>query len=203
MLFSAAGILFMIVCSNVAHLQLGRAASRVQEFSIRKALGASRGRLLRQLLTESLLLSCIGGLLALVLARVARTALLRFAPEVIPSYADLRIDTWVILFNVAITLLAPLLFGIGPALSTARSDSLRDRGATSPHSRQRTRGLLVGAEVALSVVLVVCAGLLIHSFVRLENVDLGFRTAHTLSFRLDLGDFRVRRETESPAVRGD
>ena len=203
MLFSAVGILFMIVCSNVAHLQLGRAASRVQEFSIRKALGASRGRLLRQLLTESLLLSCIGGLLALVLARVARTALLRFAPEVIPSYADLRIDTWVILFNVAITLLAPLLFGIGPALSTARSDSLRDRGATSPHSRQRTRGLLVGAEVALSVVLVVCAGLLIHSFVRLENVDLGFRTAHTLSFRLDLGDFRVRRETESPAVRGD
>jgi ABC-type antimicrobial peptide transport system permease subunit len=84
MLFSAVGILFMIVCSNVAHLQLGRAASRVQEFSIRKALGAGRGRLLRQLLTESLLLSCIGGLLAFVLARAARTALLRFAPEAIP-----------------------------------------------------------------------------------------------------------------------
>jgi len=189
MLFSAVGILFMIVCSNVAHLQLGRAASRVQEFSIRKALGAGRGRLLLQLLTESLLLSALGGLLGLVFASVARAALLQFAPEAIPSYADLRIDTWVILFILGITLVAPLLFGIGPALSSARSDSLRDRGDTSPHSRQRARGLLVGAEVALSVVLVVCAGLLIRSFVRLENVDLGFRTEHTLSFRLDLGDF--------------
>jgi predicted permease len=202
MLFSAVGVLFAIVCSNVAHLQLGRAASRVQEFTIRKALGAGRGRLLRQLLTESLLLSGVGGLLALVLARAARTALLRFAPDAIPSYADLRIDTWVILFNVGITLLAPLLFGIGPALSNARADSLRDRGESSRYSRRRARGLLVGAEVALSVVLVVCAGLLIRSFVRLENVDLGFRTAHTLSFRLDLGDFvpteeqRARQYTE-------
>ena len=189
MLFSAVGVLFMIVCSNVAHLQLGRAASRVQEFSIRKALGAGRGRLLRQLLTESLLLSGAGGLLGLVLARAASAALLRFAPEAIPSYADLRIDAWVILFNAGITLLAPLLFGMGPALSHAGADSLCDRGESSRYSRPRARGLLVGAEVALSVVLVVCAGLLIRSFVRLENVDLGFRTAHTLSFRLDLGDF--------------
>jgi predicted permease len=189
MLFSAVGILFVIVCSNVAHLQLGRAAARRQEFTIRKALGASRGRLIRQLFTESLLLSVLGGLLGLVLADAARTSLLRFAPEAIPSYADLRIDTWVILFNVGVTLLAPLLFGIGPALSAARPDSLRDRGESSPYSNRRTRGLLVGAEVALSVVLVVCAGLLIRSFIRLENVDLGFRPEHTLSFRLDLGDF--------------
>jgi predicted permease len=189
MLFSAVGILFAIVCSNVAHLQLGRAASRLQEFTIRKALGAGRGRLLRQLLTESLLLSALGGLLGLVLASAARTALLRFAPEAIPSYADLRIDTWVILFNVGITLLAPLLFGIGPALSAAGADSLRQRGESTPYSKRSARWLLVGAEVALSVVLVVCAGLLVRSLVRLENVDLGFRTGHTLSFRLDLGDF--------------
>ncbi|HYM10612.1 MAG TPA: ABC transporter permease [Bryobacterales bacterium] len=189
MLFSAVGILFVIVCSNVAHLQLGRAASRRQEFTIRKALGAGRGRLIRQLFTESLLLSGLGGLLGLVLANAARAVLLRFAPEAIPSYADLRIDTWVILFNLGVTLLAPLLFGIGPALSAARPDSLRDRGESSPYSDRRARGLLVSAEVALSVVLVVCAGLLIRSFVRLEDVDLGFRTGHTLSFRLDLGDF--------------
>jgi putative ABC transport system permease protein len=189
MLFSAVGVLFLIVCSNVAHLQLGRAASRVQEFTIRKALGADRGRLLGQLLTESLLLSGAGGLLGLVLARAGSAALLRFAPEAIPSYADLRIDTWVILFNAGITLFAPLLFGIGPALSNARADSLRDRGESSRFSRRGARGFLVGAEVALSVVLVVCAGLLIRSFVRLENVDLGFRSAHTLSFRLDLAEF--------------
>ena len=189
MLFSAVGILFVIVCSNVAHLQLGRAASRLQEFTIRKALGAGRGRLLRQLFTESLLLSGLGGLLGLVLAGAARTALLRFAHEALPSYADLRIDTWVILFNLGITLLAPLLFGIGPALSTAGDDSLRSRSESRTYSKRSARGLLVGAEVALSVVLVVCAGLLIRSFVRLENVDLGFRTDHTLSFRLDLGNF--------------
>jgi putative ABC transport system permease protein len=189
MLFSAVGILFVIVCSNVAHLQLGRAASRVQEFTIRKALGAGRGRLLGQLLTESLLLSVAGGLVGLVLAHAASAAVLRFAPEAIPSYADLRIDTWVILFNAGITLFAPLLFGIGPALSNAASDHLSDRGESSRFSRRRARGFLVGAEVALSVVLVVCAGLLIRSFVRLENVDLGFRAAHTLSFRISLANF--------------
>lgn len=189
MLFSAVGILFLIVCSNVAHLQLGRAASRLQEFSIRKALGAGRGRLVRQLFTESLLLSGLGGFLGLILASAARTATQRFAREAIPPYADLRIDTWVILFNLGITLLAPFLFGIGPALSTAGQENLRDRSPSSPSFKRSTRGLLVGAEVALSVVLVVGAGLLIHSFVRLENVDLGFRPEHTLSFRLDLGDF--------------
>ncbi len=187
MLFSAVGILFVIVCSNVAHLQLGRAASRVQEFSIRKALGAGRGRLVRQLLTESLLLSLLGGTVGLAFAIAACRALLRFTPEVFPPYAELRIDTWVILFNVGVTLAAPLLFGIGPALSSGRPDSLRDHGRSPARFHRSARGWLVGGEVALSVVLVVCAGLLIRSFVRLENVDLGFRAEHALSFRLDLG----------------
>lgn len=188
MLFGAVGILFVIVCSNVAHLQLGRAAARIQEFSIRKALGAGKGRLVRQLLTENLLLSFAGGLLGLFFAAIARAALLRFAPEAIPAYADLRIDKWVLLFNVVTTLAAPLLFGIGPASSSARSESLRGRAESLPHSH-RTRAFLVGAEVALSIVLLVCAGLLIRSFVRLENVDLGFRTKHTLSFRVKSGNF--------------
>jgi len=202
LLFSAVGILFVIVCSNVAHLQFGRAASRLQEFTIRKALGAGRGRLVRQLLTENLLLSMLGGLFGMVFAAAACTALLRFAPEAIPLYAGLRIDTWVILFGLFVTLLAPLLFGIAPALSSGSPDSLRDHGRSPAHFSRSTRGLLVGGEVALSVVLVVCAGLLIRSFVRLENVDLGFRTERALSFRLDLGvlvhseDERARQYTE-------
>lgn len=186
MLFGAVGILFGIVCSNVAHLQLGRAASRVQEFRIRKALGAGSGRLIRQLLTESLVLSAAGGLLGLFFAAMARAALLRFAPEAVPTYADLRIDMSVLFFNVVATLAAPLLFGIGPAFSSARPEGLR--AESSPRSN-RTRTLLVGAEVALSTVLVVCAGLLIRSFIRLENVDLGFHTEHALSFRINSGNF--------------
>ena len=186
LLFAAVGILFVMVCANVAHLQLGRAASRVQEFAIRKALGASRGRLVRQLLTEGLLLSAAGGVLGFALASAAHAALQRFAPETIPSYADFQMDAWVIVFNLAVTLLAPLLFGIGPALSAAHPDDFRSRGESSANTSRRVRALLVGGEVALCVVLTVCAGLLIRSFVNLENVDLGFRTENTLSFRLDL-----------------
>jgi putative ABC transport system permease protein len=186
MLISAVGVLFLIVCANVAHLQLGRSASRQQEFSIRKALGASRARLVRQILTESLLLSLLGGVLGFGIAKVARTALLRFAPTSIPQYADLRIDTWVAVFSLGITLLAPLLFGIGAALASARNDLLRHHGRLAASmSTTRLRNLLVSGEVALSVVLVVCAGLLVRSFLRLENVDLGFRAEHALSFRLD------------------
>ena len=115
MLLSAVAVLFVIVCSNVAHLQLGQAASRSQEFSIRKALGADRRRLLAQLLTESLLLfSAGGGVLGLLaLTALARIAILHFAAQAIPSYASVRVDTWVILFNVVITLAAPLLFAVG------------------------------------------------------------------------------------------
>jgi putative ABC transport system permease protein len=189
MLLSAVAILFVIVCSNVAHLQLGRSASRFQEFSIRKALGASRSRLVAQLLTESMLLSATGGVLGLAVTAVARIAILHFAAQAIPSYADVRVDTWVILFNVVITLTAPLLFAVGPAWSTARPDIPRARGTSSQRSLGRTRGWLVGTEVALSVMLVVCAGLLIHSFVRLEGTRLGFQPSRILTFRLQLRDF--------------
>lgn len=189
MLLSAVAILFLIVCSNVAHLQLGRTASRFQEFSIRKALGASCSRLVAQLLTESLLLSAIGGVFGLMLATLARVAILHFAAQAIPSYANLRVDVWVILFNVVITLAAPLLFAVGPAWSTARPENLRAHGTTSQHSGRRTRGLLVGTEVGLSVTLLVCAGLLVHSFIRLEDTQLGFQPSRILTFRLQIREF--------------
>ncbi len=162
------GALFLIVCSNVANLQLGRAAARMREIGIRQALGAGRARLVRQLLTESMLLSILGGSLGLALAAAARAALLRFAPAAIPAFAELRIDVWVVLFNVAITVCAPLLFGIVPALTSCRAENLRDRSEGSRGGR-KMRDFLVACEVALSVVLVVGAGLLIRSLIRLEE----------------------------------
>lgn len=189
MVLCAVAVLFLIVCSNVAHLQLARAASRVREFSIRKALGASRRRVIAQLMTESLFLSVLGGVLGMFLASLARGAWLHFVASAIPSYADLRVDARVIAFNIAITLAAPLLFALGPAWAATGTEGLRAHGATARRSGMRARGWLVGTEVALSVVLVVCAGLFIHSFVRLSSVDLGFKPAHTLSFRLQMADF--------------
>jgi len=190
MLLSAVCVLFLIVCSNVANLQLGRAAARGREFSIRQALGAGRGRLVRQLLIESLALSLAGGALGLALAVFARSALLRWAPAAIPRYAELRIDAWVVLFGACVTLLAPLLFGIVPALASSRADALRDRGETGSRGGRSLRNVLVGCEVALSVILVVGAGLLIRSLIQLENIDPGFNPDRAVSFRLFLSETR-------------
>ncbi len=183
-LLAAVGFLFLIVCSNVANLQLGRAAARMREMTIRRALGAGRARLIRQLLTESLLLSIVGGVLGFALATVAGIALPRFAPSAIPPFAEVRMDGWVILFNTAITICAPLLFGIVPALSSSRSETLATRTETTSRGGRSMRNVLVGAEVALSVVLVVGAGLLIRSLVRLESVDPGFVPDRAVSFEV-------------------
>jgi putative ABC transport system permease protein len=184
MLLSAVCVLFLIVCSNVANLQLGRTTARAREIGIRRALGAGRARLVRQLLTESLVLSILGGSLGLLFAGAARLALLTLAPAAIPPFAELRIDRWVILFNVAITFCAPLLFGIVPAITSSRSENLRDRSEGSSRGSGSMRDFLVACEVALSVVLVVGAGLLIRSLIRLENVHPGFNTDHAMSFDL-------------------
>jgi putative ABC transport system permease protein len=184
LLLLAVEVLFLIVCSNLANLLLSRASSRGREFSIRSALGAGRGRIVRQLLTESLALSVLGGLCGFALAATSLVALRRLVPGVIPSFAELGIGTEAILFNGAMTLLAPLLFGIVPAVTASRPGSLGVRGESAPRSAGLIRNALISAEVALSVVLLASAGLLIHSFLRLENADLGFRTKHTVTFRL-------------------
>jgi len=166
LLLAAVGVLFLVVCSNVANLQLGRAATRQREFGIRQAIGAGPRRLARQVLTESLCLSFAGGALGLVLTVAGRATLLRLAPDALPNFAELRVDGSVLLFALAITSVTPLLFGLGPALAAGGSKALRERGETTSGAGRSLRDAFVAAEAALSVVLVVGAALLARSLAR-------------------------------------
>ena len=186
MLFSAVGVLFLIVCANIANLQFGRAVSRTREMAIRHALGAGRRRLVRQLLTESLLLSAIGGAVGLALAALARTALARWAPDALPLFADLRVDGPVLLFTAGLCLAAPIAFGLLPALTASRADRLNDRSESASRRTRSMRDVLVACEVGLSVVLVVGAVLLVRSLMRLQDVDPGFNQEHVVTFTLTL-----------------
>src|SRR5438132_8592975 len=163
MLSGAVALLFVIVCVNVANLQLGRGAGRAKELGIRNALGAGRGRIVRQLLTESLLLSAIGGALGIGLAWALRRALVALAPAAVPLFADVRLDGTVVWFAIALTLVAPVVFGIVPALNVSRAHRLTDRAEAGSRERTALRSLLITSEVALSIVLVVGAVLLVRS----------------------------------------
>lgn len=186
MLLAAVGLLYAIVCLNVANLQFGRAAGRMTELAIRRALGASRGRLVGQLTIEALIVSALGGASGLWLADVAGATLRRFAPSSIPLFAELRVDSMVVLFGLGLTVLAPVLFGVLPALAASRSNQLAERSASAKGHTGWVRDVLVGCEVGLSIVLVVGAVLLIRSFRRLEQVDPGFATEHVITFKLRL-----------------
>jgi predicted permease len=190
MLSAAVGLLFLIVCANIANLQLGRAVSRERELSIRRALGAGRARLLRQLLTESVLLSLIGGALGLAAAVLGRAMLTRFAAEAIPLFAEVQIDRGVLFFAVALSLCAPIIFGIIPALSSSRQDLVTERSESTSRRTQGLRHVLIAAEVALSIVLVVGAVLLVRSLARLQDVDPGFNQQHAVAFTLTLPSAR-------------
>jgi putative ABC transport system permease protein len=197
LLLAAVGVLFLVVCSNVANLQLGRAAARTQEFAIRQALGAGRGRLVRQVLTEGLLVSAVGGALGVALAAAAPSLLARLAPDVLPGFAELRLDAAVSVFAIALTIGAPFLFALGPALSAGDASFLRDRGQTSPPAGRRLRSVLVAAETGLSVVLVVGAGLLGQSLLRLEAVPPGFAPGGAVTFRISLPDLRYPKDDDA------
>src|SRR5437899_991226 len=183
MLLSAVGFLFLIVCVNLANLQLGRAAGRTREMTVRQALCASRGRLIGQLLTDGLVLSMLGGAAGLALAAGGRAALLQLAPSALPIFADLRLDRMVVIFDVALAMLAPIIFGLAPAVSASRADTLNDR---SESTSTRSRTILVACEVALSTMLVIGAGLLVRSLIRLQNVDPGFDRPNVVTFNLTL-----------------
>jgi putative ABC transport system permease protein len=190
-LLGAVAFVLLIACANIANLLLSRAAARQKEFAVRAALGASRGRLLRQLLTESLLLSAVGGLLGLVLSVVALRALVAFAPANIPRIAEAGIDPRVLAFTVLVSLVTGLLFGLAPALHAARTDLYEGvkeggRGASGGAAQSRLRNLLVVSEVMLVFVLLIAAGLMLRSFRRLLDVAPGFDPSHVLTARVTL-----------------
>jgi putative ABC transport system permease protein len=197
LLLAAVGVLFLVVCSNVANLQLGRAAARTHEFAVRQALGAGRGRLVRQVLTESLVLSALGGTLGFALASGAPALVARFAPTVLPGFAALQLDTAVTSFAVALVVVAPLLFALGPALGAGGTSVLRDRGQTGPAGGRRLRSLLVAAETALSAILVVGAALLARSLIRLEAVPPGFTADGAVTFKVSLPSLRYPKDDDA------
>jgi len=194
-LWGAVGFLLLITCANVANLLLARGVARHKELAVRAALGASRGRIARQLLAESVLLALLGAGLGLLLALWGVDALVRLSPGQIPRAREISIDGRVLWFTLATALLTGVAFGLIPALQCSRTElttALKEssRNMTAGFGRHRARGLLVVTEVALSLVLLVGAGLMIKSFWRLQATDPGFDPERVLTFRLSLPESR-------------
>ncbi|MGH9200327.1 MAG: ABC transporter permease, partial [Vicinamibacterales bacterium] len=191
LLMGAVGFLLLIACANVANLLLVRGDARVREMALRTAIGAAPDRLVRQLLTESVVLAVLGAALGLGLAWTGLRVLVTVDPTSLPPLAPVRLDVVVVAFTLALGVATTLLFGLAPALRTLRLDlveSLRDGGhqATTGGARQRLRGLLVVGEVTLAVVLVIGAGLMIRSLSALGRIDLGFNPERVLTMRLSV-----------------
>ncbi|HTG36888.1 MAG TPA: ABC transporter permease [Thermoanaerobaculia bacterium] len=205
-LLGAVAFVLLIACANVANLLLVRAASREGEIVIRVALGAGRARIVRQLLTESLVLALAGGALGVALAAWVTKTLIALGPRDIPRLAEIGIDATTLLFALGISLLTGLLFGLAPALQTSRTDLsgvIRD-GTKGSKGRggTRARSLLVVAETALAVVLLAGAGLLIRSFSQLQKVDPGFKAERVVTFNLDLPEGRYEKGEQLRAFLG-
>jgi putative ABC transport system permease protein len=185
-LLGAVGFVLLIACANVAHMLLARASARHREMTVRLALGASRRRLLRQLLTESLVLAAIGGAIGVVLARGGLQVLVALAAHSIPRAEGISLDPWVLAFTALVSLLTGLGFGLLPAVRVSRTemaDALRDgaRGSTEGAQRGRIRSVLVASEIALALILLTGAGLAMRSFVALRSIDPGFDSHDVLT----------------------
>ena len=196
-LLAAVVFVLMIASVNVANLILVRATVREREIALRAALGARRGRLVRQMLTESLLLALLGGAAGLLLARLALDALLALAPTQLPRLQTIGIDGRILAFTLGVSLLTGMLFGLAPALQSLKlnlNELLKEggRAASGGAGRRRLRDALVVSEVALALVLLIGAGLLLRSFLRLQQTDPGFNPARVLTATLTLPDARYK-----------
>jgi len=191
MIFGAVLFVLLVACANVANLLLARASVRYKEITIRSAIGAVRSRLVRQLLTESILLAFLGGGLGLLLA-IWGTALVESAGSSInPMFHDIHIDMRCLAFTFGLSIVTGLIFGLAPALQTSKpnlAESLKEagRGSGPSASRNRLRSVLVVSEIAITLVLLVCAGLLIRTVMRLKNVDTGFNAQNILAMNIGL-----------------
>lgn len=203
-LFGAVAFVLLIACTNVANLLLARAATRESEMAVRSALGAGRLRLVRQLLTESVILAVLGGAFGLLFAIWGLDSLLSLKPEGIPRLTDVRIDPTVIAFTMSVSMVTGLLFGIVPAFhatpgSLAGTLKEAGRGPLTTRAGARVRGALVVGEMVLAVMLLAGAGLFVRSFTKLASVDPGFHAAQALTFELSLPDVRYEKEDQQLA----
>jgi putative ABC transport system permease protein len=200
MLGAAVGFVLLIACGNLANLLIANASTRTREFAVRTALGASRSRLLRQLMTESLTLSLIGGVIGTLLSLWVLPTLKSMAPAQLPRIAEIGLDWRVLLFTFGISVLTGLLFGLAPALGFSRTNLQQDlkdgqRGTGAGMPKRRFGNAMIVAEVSLVLVLLTGAGLMIRSFLKLTSVNPGFKTDNVQTFELNLPPARYE-ETE-------
>jgi putative ABC transport system permease protein len=201
LLLGAVGFVLLVACANVANLQLARGAGRWRETAIRFALGAGRGRIIRQLLTESLILSILGGGLGLLIALWGGDLISALVPPDVPRFKESGLDLVVLGFATAASLLTSIVFGLAPALQASRIDlneALKEsaRGSTEGRGSHRVRSLLIVSEVALSLVLLVGAGLLIKSFVQLRSTSPGFNSEGVLTASVSLSSVKYPKDEQ-------
>jgi len=188
-LLSAVGFLLLIACANVANLLLARSMARSREFAVRAALGASRMRVIRQLLTESFLLAGLGGALGLLLAFLGTKAVLNSLPGALPRAGEISLDGRVLLFTMSLSLFAAVVFGLAPALRSSQvnlQEILKESGRGSSGARHGLQRIFVAVEVAMALVLLIGAGLMLRSLAALWRVDPGFNPSHAITFNLSM-----------------
>lgn len=205
-LLGAVGFVLLIACVNVANLLLSRATARTREFAVRLALGASQGRVVRQLLTESVLLALAGGVFGLLLAKWASLASLRWLPRALPRADRISLDARVLIFTFVISLLAGVMFGLAPALRVSATnlyETIKEGGRGFSAGRHRAQSVLVTAEIAMALVLLIGAGLMVRTLTRLWNVDPGFDPHHVQIFSVSasLPNSHPSQEMVASAVR--
>src|SRR3984893_4009093 len=195
LLLGAVGVVLLIACANVANLLLARSAARAREFSIRAALGAGRGRIVLQLITESVLLSILGGVLGLAAAKWGLKAALATLAADLPRGDNIHVNGFVLFFALGLSLAVGILFGLAPALRSSKADlqpSLKEGGRGSTARNHRTQSALVIVQVALTLVLLAGAGLLFRSIQHLWKADLGFESQHVLTFQVGLSPSAIK-----------